>query len=203
MAKVEVLDQLQGLMRNAALIDIEVGWFTIDGWSLLTDPKLSNFAPIFCDARPDTTIPWETQIRIIIGKVRGATKEYEIGSMLRDPAEIIAKAMRLKKNKRGLADMALRLFHGKMEIRFHRDIHRKIYIARRRPEQRPKILVGSANLSKEGIKSNAQIHSEILRRARDTDIRNIETSFSENWASCHRVSDLRFLRQVRKFIPLK
>lgn len=191
MSRPTVLDQLHGLMKDAAEIDIEAGYFKLSGWHMLVKSR---------------KIPLNVRIRLIAGKVPVALSKPELVIPRLISAAGISKNP--EDHQFALKDMALRIFGRgpylpNLEIGVHRDNHRKVYIARKKRKlwkSNSRILVGSANLSKEGFKQHAKIYNEGLWRARRFDARNIEREFERNWERCRKVDTRRFLRVVRENI---
>jgi len=189
MVRPTVLSQLHELMKDAAEIDIEVGYFTLSGWHMLVEPR---------------KIPSDAEIRIIVGKVPIAFGK---------PAMFIKKLVGvagIAKNpaRPALTDLAYRLFGAgpympKLQFRLHRDDHRKVYIARKKRKlwkSSSRILIGSANLSKGGLEPHPTIYNEILCEVRRSDVGRIEDEFAFNWEKSAPVDTRDFLRVVRKYI---
>ncbi|MDD9853789.1 MAG: phospholipase D-like domain-containing protein [Deltaproteobacteria bacterium] len=187
----KVLDQLHELMNGAAEIDIEPGYFTLSGWYMLIESE---------------KIPREAKIRIIAGKDHVISTKPEL-----DIQQLIS-ALKINRNLEthqfALRDMARRIFGRgpylpNLEIKAHWDNHRKIYIAREKQwllKPHSQILVGSANLSENGLTQRSEIYNEGVWSVHRREVHRIEREFEHNWGLSRKVDTRRFLKALRYYI---
>ncbi|MDD9853788.1 MAG: hypothetical protein OXU78_07545 [Deltaproteobacteria bacterium] len=130
---------LRNLFRDAAKIDIEVGYFTFEGWQEVY-----------------SVIPKNARIRMIIGMLPEESFQKS-ANVEESVVEAIAKESLLNKmdpdQKRDfkiLRDIVNRLFEGSMQVRGHWKIHGKMYASKKR-FRRPRIIVGTGNISKNAL----------------------------------------------------